>query len=142
MNAKYNFGGISKFLGVFKVRVGQGDMATRIKSMHKKGHTDIDMVEFDGKMTKAEVCQELLKVERFKKFTDVINETYNKKTGLAVAKASPAKSAAVKKEKAVDKPKQTKKEKVSAVKKPKVVIQKPIDDDLDLEIEELKNLVV
>jgi hypothetical protein len=142
MNAKYNFGGISKFLGVFKVRVGQGDMATRIKSMHKKGHTDIDMVEFDGKMTKAEVCQELLKVERFKKFTDVINETYNKKTGLVVAKASPAKSAAVKKEKAVDKPKQTKKEKVSAVKKPKVVIQKPIDDDLDLEIEELKNLVV
>ncbi len=134
MSAKYNFGGISKYLGVFKVRVGQGDM----------GHTDIDMLEFDKKMTKAEVCQVLIKHERFTKFTKEIQETYDKKTGLAVAKkASPAKSAVAKQEK-VAKEKPKKQEKKVSAKKPKLVIQKPapVDEDDDLEIEELKKLAV
>lgn len=144
MTAKYNFGGISKYLGVFKVRVGQGDMATRVKSMHKKGHTEIDMIEFDQKMTKAEICQALLKHERFVKFTKEIQETYDKKTGLAVAKkTSPAKPAAVKQEKkAKEKPKKQEK---ASVKKPKLVIQKPapvVAEEDDLEIEELKKLAV
>ena len=145
MSAKYNFGGISKYLGVFKVRVGQGDMATRVKSMHKKGHTEIDMLEFDKKMTKAEICQVLIKHERFTNFTKEIQETYDKKTGLAVAKkASPAKSAVAKQEK-VAKEKPKKQEKKVSAKKPKLVIQKPapvVDEDDDLEIEELKKLAV
>ena len=59
MSAKYNFGGISKRIGQYKVRVGQGDMQTRIKMMIKEEHTEIDLIEFDGKLTKAQVCDEL-----------------------------------------------------------------------------------
>ena len=153
MNAKYNFGGVSKFLGKFKVRVGQGDMATRIKSMLKKGHTEIDMIEFNGKMTKAEICQELLKNERFKAFTDVINETYEKKTAVktpktkvakpVVAKAKPvqAKKTAKSKKASVKKP-ATKSTKSGAVSTKTAVVSTKVDESEDFDIEELKQLAV
>ena len=127
MTAKYNFGGISKRIGQYKVRVGQGDLVTRYKQMIKEDHTEIDLIEFDGKLTKAEVCNELLKIERFQQFREVILETLAKKSG--VAPAATPKAA---------KPAPTKQ--ATAVKqKPKVVVQKPLDDDLVLE--ELKQLV-
>jgi len=127
MSAKYNFGGISKRIGQYKVRVGQGDLVTRYKQMIKEDHTEIDLIEFDGKLTKEEVCNELLKIERFHQFREVILETLAKKSGAApaatpkAAKPAPAKQAPAVKQ------------------KPKVVVQKPLDDDLVLE--ELKQLV-
>jgi hypothetical protein len=129
MSAKYNFGGISKRIGQYKVRVGQGDMVTRIKMMQKEEHTEIDLIEFDRKLTKAEACQELLKIERYQKFRDVIEQTYNKKAG----SVAPAQPKAVKSAKPVSQPK--------VVKDPKVTIKqdKKVDDDLVLE--ELKQLV-
>lgn len=129
MNAKYNFGGISKRIGQYKVRVGQGDMVTRIKMMHKEEHTEIDLIEFDRKLTKAEACQELLKIERFQKFRDVIEETYNKKAGTA----APAQPKVVKSTKPVSQPK--------VVKAPKVTVKQDKKLDDDLVIEELKQLV-
>jgi hypothetical protein len=127
--AKYNFGGISKRIGQYKVRVGQGDMVTRIKMMHKEEHTEIDLIEFDRKLTKAQVCEELLKIERFQKFRDVIEATLDKKNGVAVP-ATPKVSKA---------PAQSK---VTAGKqKPKVVLNKPQKQDDDLVLEELKQLV-
>lgn len=127
MSAKYNFGGISKRIGQYKVRVGQGDMVTRIKMMQKEEHTEIDLIEFNGKLTKAEVCQELLKIERFQQFRDIILETYNKKAG------QPAQPVAVKPAKPVSQPKVTK--------APKVTIKQDKKVDDDLVIEELKQLV-
>lgn len=129
MSAKYNFGGISKRIGQYKVRVGQGDMQTRIKMMEKEEHTEIDLIEFNGKLTKAEVCQELLKIERFQKFRNIIEETYNKKAGVS----TPAQPKAVKSAQPVSQPK--------VVKPPKVTVKqdKKVDDDLVLE--ELKQLV-
>lgn len=127
MSAKYNFGGISKRIGQYKVRVGQGDMVTRIKMMQKEEHTEIDLIEFNGKLTKAEVCQELLKIERFQKFKDIILETYNKKAG------QPAQPSVVKPTKSVSQPK--------VVKAPKVTIKNDKKVDDDLVIEELKQLV-
>lgn len=150
MNAKYNFGGVSKFLGKFKVRVGQGDMATRIKSMLKKGHTEIDMIEFDGKMTKADICQELLKNERFKAFTDVINETYEKKTAVktpktkvakpVVAKAKPVKAKKTAKSKKASVKKSTTKSSAASTKT--AVVSTKVDESEDFDIEELKQLAV
>lgn len=128
MSAKYNFGGISKRIGQYKVRVGQGDMVTRIKMMQKEEHTEIDLVEFNGTLTKAEVCQELLKIERFQKFRDIIEETYNKKAGAS----TPAQPKAVKSAKPVSQSK--------AVKPPKVTVKQDKNDD-DLVLEELKQLV-
>lgn len=127
MTAKYNFGGISKRIGQYKVRVGQGDLVTRYKQMLKEEHTEIDLIEFDGKLTKAEVCNELLKIERFQQFRDVILETLAKKSGAAPAAASKAATPAPTKQATAGK------------QKPKVVVQKPLDDDLVLE--ELKQLV-
>lgn len=129
MSGKYNFGGISKRIGQYKVRVGQGDMVTRIKMMQKEEHTEIDLIEFNGKLTKAEVCEELLKIERFQKFKDIINETYNKKAG----SAAPAQPKVVKSTKPVSQPKVTK--------APKVTIKNDKKVDDDLVIEELKQLV-
>ena len=129
MSAKYNFGGISKRIGQYKVRVGQGDMVTRIKMMQKEEHTEIDLIEFNGKLTKAEVCQELLKIERFQKFKDIIDETYNKKAG----SAAPAQPSAVKSAKPVSQPK--------VVKAPKVTVKQNKKVEDDLVIEELKQLV-
>jgi hypothetical protein len=141
MNAKYNFGGVSKFLGVFKVRVGQGDSATRIKSMIKKGHTDIDIIEFSGKMTKEEICKELLSREQFKAYTDVINETLTKKTAVKTSKTKVAKPAVakapVKKSTTVSKSKATKS---VAKAKPASVAKEKETEDFD--IEELKQLAV
>lgn len=129
MSAKYNFGGISKRIGQYKVRVGQGDMVTRIKMMQKEEHTEIDLIEFNGKLTKAEVCQELLKIERFQKFRDIIEETYNKKAGAS----TPAQPKAVKPATTVSQPK--------VVKAPKVTVKQDKKVDDDLIIEELKQLV-
>lgn len=129
MDAKYNFGGISKRIGQYKVRVGQGDMVTRIKMMQKEEHTEIDLIEFDRKLTKAEACQELLKIERFQKFRDVIEETYNKKAGTS----APAQPKVVKSAKPVSQPK--------VVKAPKVTVKQDKKLDDDLVIEELKQLV-
>lgn len=136
MSAKYTFGGISKRLGVFKVRVGQGDLITRIKMMIKEGHEEIDLVEFGEKMTKAQVCKELLKISRFAPYKDIINETYDKKMGLPVAMTSVAKPT----KKAV---KPAPLPVVKAPKQPKVVIKKHSkeESDDDLLIEELKNLI-
>ena len=121
MTAKYHFGGISKRIGQYKVRVGQGDLVTRYKQMLKEEHTEIDLIEFDGKLTKAEVCNELLKIERFQQFRDIILETLAKKSGAAPAATTKAAPAAPTKQ-------------VTAGKqKPKVVVQKPLDDDLVLE---------
>lgn len=127
MTAKYNFGGISKRIGQYKVRVGQGDLVTRYKQMLKEEHTEIDLIEFDGKLTKAEVCNELLKIERFQQFRDIILETLAKKSGAAPAATTKAAPAAPTKQATAGK------------QKPKVVVQKPLDDDLVLE--ELKQLV-
>jgi hypothetical protein len=141
MNAKYNFGGISMFLGVFKVRVGQGDMATRIKSMLKKGHTEIDMIEFDRKMTKADICTELLKNSRFKKFEAVINETFEKKTAVKVAKKTKVVTAKAVKpaKKAAEKPAKPSSKKTKKEKEQEALIEKAKEEDF--EIEELKQLV-
>lgn len=136
MSAKYTFGGVSKRLGVFKVRVGQGDLITRIKMMIKEEHEEIDLIEFPTKMTKAEVCKELLKIERFAPFKDIINETYDKKMGLPVAMTSVAKPT----KKAV---KPATLPAVKAPKQPKVALKKysKEESDDDLLIEELKNLI-
>ena len=133
--AKYNFGGISKRIGQFKVRVGQGDMVTRIKMMIKEEHTEIDLIEFPNKLTKAQVCEELLKIERFQNFKDVIQETLDKKSSVAAPKATKApptpKVAPVPAQKKVTAGKQ----------KPKVVLAKPQKQEDDLVLEELKQLV-
>lgn len=84
-SAKYTFGGISKRNGMYKVRVGQGDRTVRTKLMMKKGHTDIDLIDFSGKLTKLQICEELLKIDRFQQFKDVILETISKKSGGPVA---------------------------------------------------------
>jgi hypothetical protein len=128
MSAKYNFGGISKRIGQFKVRVGQGDMVTRYKQMLKEDHTEIDLVEFDGKLTKEQVCEELLKIERFQPFREVIEATIAKKTAVVAPKVPMA-------------PKPVAQKTVTAGKqKPKIVL-KPQNVDDDLILEELKQLV-
>jgi hypothetical protein len=136
MSAKYTFGGISKRLGVFKVRVGQGDLITRIKMMIKEEHEEIDLVEFGEKLTKAEVCKELMKIARFAPYRDIINETYDKKMGLPVATTSVAKPT----KKAV---KPAPLPVVKAPKQLKVAVKKysKEESDDDLLIEELKNLI-
>jgi len=141
MNAKYNFGGVSKRLGKFKVRVGQGDMVTRIKAMIKAGHTDIELVEFDEKFTKAQICEKLLKNDKFKDYEAIINQTYDKKMGLTTVKVSSAKP--TKNKKSVKKTQPVSK-KEKAVKQPKVVIgSKPSkDEEDDLMIEEIKQYAV
>lgn len=127
--AKYTFGGISKRIGQYKVRVGQGDMVTRIKMMMKEEHTEIELVEFDRPLTKAQVCEELLKIERYNQFRDVIEAT--------LAKKSATVSTAVPKA-----PKPVAQKNVTAGKqKPKVVLSKPQKQDDDLVLEELKQLV-
>ena len=138
--AKYNFGGISKRIGQYKVRVGQGDMVTRIKMMIKEEHTEIDLIEFPSKLTKAQVCDELLKIERFAKFKDVIQETLNKKS-VAVKVSTPKTANSATAGKAAGNvqplPKATKQ-----AKQPKVVLKsdkEKMSDDLI--IEELKQLV-
>jgi hypothetical protein len=143
MNAKYNFGGVSKRLGKFKVRVGQGDMVTRIKAMMKAGHEDIELIEFDEKLTKAQICEKLLKMEKFKNFESVIKETHDKKMGLVAKAASPAKPTKNKKPATKKAQPTTAQKKKSAVKKPKVVIKSPVQDaEDDLLIEEIKQLAV
>jgi hypothetical protein len=138
--AKYNFGGISKRIGQFKVRVGQGDMVTRIKMMIKEEHTEIDLIEFDRKLTKAEVCEELLKIERFQRFKDVIEETYAKKTGATSSVTKQPK--APKPAKAVTAGKAAKPKQPKAVRQPKVVLQTDVESmSDDLLVEELKKLV-
>ena len=138
--AKYNFGGISKRIGQYKVRVGQGDMVTRIKMMIKEEHTEIDLIEFPTKLTKAQVCDELLKMERFAQFKDVIQETLNKKS--VAVKASPAK---VTKNSTAGKAASTVQPMVQAsktAKQPKVVLKSDKEKmSDDLLIEELKQLV-
>lgn len=138
--AKYNFGGISKRIGQYKVRVGQGDMVTRIKMMIKEEHTEIDLIEFPSKLTKAQVCDELLKIERFAKFKDVIQETLNKKS-VAVKVSTPKTAKSATAGKAAGNvqplPKATKQ-----AKQPKVVLKTDKENmSDDLIIEELKQLV-
>lgn len=138
--AKYNFGGISKRIGQYKVRVGQGDMVTRIKMMIKEEHTEIDLIEFPSKLTKAQVCDELLKIERFAKFKDVIQETLNKKS-VAVKVSIPKTAKSTTAGKAAGNvqplPKATKQ-----AKQPKVVLKTDKENmSDDLIIEELKQLV-
>jgi hypothetical protein len=79
MKQKYTFGGVSAYNGEYKVRVGQGKYEDRIKAMVAKGHTDICLVNFDTKMSKAEICMKLLDMDTFKKFYDIITMTYHKK---------------------------------------------------------------
>ena len=121
--AKYTFGGISKRIGQYKVRVGQGDMVTRIKMMIKEEHTEIDLIEFPTALTKAQVCEELLKIERYQKFKDVIQETIAKKTVAVTPKATKA-------PKPIPAPKVAKlpaqKQVTAGKQKPKVVLPKQI----------------
>ncbi len=150
-NAKYTFGGVSKRLGVYKVRVGQGAWESRVKMMVKEGHEDLHLINFDTPMTKAQICQRLLKIDTFKQWADVITATFEKKTAMtatAARKAVPATKAASK-AKPVVKPKVTKAPKAApAVEQPaapkkvaksvaKVIEETDIDD---LDIEELSDI--
>jgi hypothetical protein len=145
MSEKYDFGGVSKRIGKFKVRVGQGDMVTRIKAMIKAGHTDIELVEFGKKMSKADICKELLKMEKFNKFTDVINETHNKKMGLVTKKTVKAATKKTVTKVASKKASKSPAKKASPAKpteKKAVTPSKKVEKEDDLLIEELKQLVV
>lgn len=125
-NAKYTFGGVSKRLGVYKVRVGQGAWESRAKMMIKEGHEDLHLINFGEPMTKAQICQKLLTIANFNQWADVIKATFDKKTAqttVAASKAKPVPKAtkAASKAKPVVKPKVTK-----AVKAPKVA---PVTED-------------
>ena len=50
--------------GTVKVRFAK-DFVSRIKSLNKNGHTDIELIELGSEMSKAEICQMLINHPNF-----------------------------------------------------------------------------
>ena len=63
-NKTYTVAGTSSFNGKTKVRFAQ-DYVSRFKILNKNGHSDIELIELDGAMSKAEICKFLMGHEKF-----------------------------------------------------------------------------
>ena len=50
--------------GTVKVRFAN-DLVSRIKILHKNGHTDLELIELGEEMTKAQICQMLINHPKF-----------------------------------------------------------------------------
>lgn len=126
--SKFTVAGVSTQNGITKVRFAN-DIVSRTKLLSKGGHSPLELVELPKAMTKAEACQYLLDLGgKFKPYTQLITETMDKKSGVAVAKSAKA-GKQVKPVKAAQPAKAT-----------KVIKSKPAVEE-DLEVEEIKQLV-
>ena len=133
-SATFTVAGVSTQNGVTKVRFAN-DLASRVKLLSKGGHSPLELIELPKAMTKAEACQHLLSVGGvFNQWTDLINQTMDKKSGIVAAtpakKAAPAKPATPAKKAVPAK-------KAAPAKAPKAPKASAEDD---FEIEELKEL--
>lgn len=133
-SATFTVAGVSTQNGVTKVRFAN-DLASRVKLLSKGGHSPLELIELPKAMTKAEACQHLLSVGGvFKQWSDLINQTMDKKSGIVAAtpakKAAPAKPATPAKKAVPAK-------KAAPAKAPKAPKASAEDD---FEIEELKEL--
>lgn len=73
--------GVSTYQGQTKVRFAN-DLAARFKILNKGGHTDIELIELDEPMSKADAVQyikstALYQDRRFAEAIDLANEKYN-----------------------------------------------------------------
>ena len=55
----YSVAGTSKLNGTTKIRFAN-DWISRLKTLYKNGHDDVQLIELGGEFTKAEVCQILM----------------------------------------------------------------------------------
>lgn len=135
-SATFTVAGVSTQNGVTKVRFAN-DLASRVKLLSKGGHSPLELIELPRAMTKAEACQHLLSVGGvFNQWTDLINQTMDKKSGVVVAQAKAAKPAkkATPAKAAVPAKKAAPAKKAVPAKAPKASAED------DFEIEELKEL--
>ena len=63
-NKTYTVAGTSVSNGKTKVRFAQ-DYVSRFKILNKNGHTDIELVELDSAMSKADICKMLINHPKF-----------------------------------------------------------------------------
>ena len=63
-NKTYTVAGTSVSNGKTKVRFAQ-DYVSRFKILNKNGHTDIELLELDSAMSKADICKMLMGHEKF-----------------------------------------------------------------------------
>ena len=63
-NKTYTVAGTSVSNGKTKVRFAQ-DYVSRFKILNKNGHTDIELVELDSAMSKADICKMLMGHDKF-----------------------------------------------------------------------------
>lgn len=76
----YTVAGVSVNKGKVKVRFCS-DLVLRVKNLQKQGDTDIQLIELPNPMDKTGICNYLLAHPSFKKFSDDIRETLDKKSG-------------------------------------------------------------
>lgn len=83
--------GVSTHNGTTKVRFAN-DFVSRVKILVKGGHTDIELIELDRPMTKAEAVSflkttELMKTPRFAEAIALADEKYNVDQSVKLAKS-------------------------------------------------------
>ena len=77
--------GISTFQGKTKVRFAN-DLVSRIKMLHKGGHTDINLIELQTALSKSDAVKHLKTTDLYTKFADVIDAADEKYTGVTTVK--------------------------------------------------------
>jgi hypothetical protein len=60
----YTVAGTSEFNGKTKVRFAQ-DYVSRFKILNKNGHSNIELIELDNAMSKADICKFLMGHDKF-----------------------------------------------------------------------------
>jgi len=63
-NKTYTVAGTSSINGKTKVRFAQ-DYVSRFKILNKNGHSDIELIELDNAMSKADICKFLMGHDKF-----------------------------------------------------------------------------
>jgi hypothetical protein len=63
-NKTYTVAGTSEFNGKTKVRFAQ-DYVSRFKILNKNGHSNIELIELDNAMSKADICKFLMGHDKF-----------------------------------------------------------------------------
>lgn len=60
----FSVAGTSTLNGVTKIRFAN-DWVSRLKTLYKNGHEDVELIELGGEFTKSEICQILMAHPQF-----------------------------------------------------------------------------
>ena len=82
--------GISTFRGKTKVRFAN-DLVSRVKMLHKGGHTDINLIELQTALSKLDAVKHLKTTDLYTKFAEVIDAAAEKYTGATTIKVTVTK---------------------------------------------------